>query len=48
MKKRAKELSKIDRNILKLLQKDGRMSYTELVQTGGALCHPLHRSDQEA
>ena len=40
MKKRAKELSKIDRNILRLLQKDGRMSYTELSKQVGLSVTP--------
>lgn len=40
MQKRAKELSKIDRNILKLLQKDGRMSYTELSRHVGLSVTP--------
>ncbi|UTW46165.1 Lrp/AsnC ligand binding domain-containing protein [bacterium SCSIO 12696] len=40
MKKRAKELSKIDRNILKLLQKDGRISYTELARHVGLSVTP--------
>ncbi|WIO75347.1 Lrp/AsnC ligand binding domain-containing protein [Porticoccaceae bacterium LTM1] len=40
MQKRAKELSKIDRNILKLLQKDGRMSYTELSKHVGLSVTP--------
>ncbi|MCV6606043.1 MAG: winged helix-turn-helix transcriptional regulator, partial [Porticoccaceae bacterium] len=40
MKKRAKELSKIDRNILKLLQKDGRISYTELSRQVGLSVTP--------
>ena len=40
MQKRAKELGKIDRNILKLLQKDGRMSYTELSKQVGLSVTP--------
>lgn len=40
MKKRAEELSKIDRNILKLLQKHGRISYTELSKQVGLSVTP--------
>ena len=40
MRKRAKELSKIDRHILRILQKDGRISYTELANQVGLSVSP--------
>lgn len=40
MGKRAKELSKIDRRILKTLQKDGRISYTNLSKEVGLSVTP--------
>lgn len=40
MRKRASELSKIDRNILRVLQKDGRTSYAELARQVGLTATP--------
>ncbi|MBY6213201.1 Lrp/AsnC ligand binding domain-containing protein [Microbulbifer agarilyticus] len=40
MKRRAGELSTIDRNILRVLQKDGRTSYAELARQVGLTATP--------
>nr|WP_010131859.1 Lrp/AsnC ligand binding domain-containing protein [Microbulbifer agarilyticus] len=40
MKRRANELSTIDRNILRVLQKDGRTSYAELARQVGLTATP--------
>ncbi len=39
-----RELDKIDRNILRILQADGRISFTELGEKGRPLHHALHRA----
>ena len=40
MKRRANELSTIDRNILRVLQKNGRTSYAELARQVGLTATP--------
>jgi Lrp/AsnC family leucine-responsive transcriptional regulator len=40
MRRRASELSKIDRNILRVLQKNGRTSYAELARLVGLTATP--------
>ena len=41
------KLGKIDRNILRILQKDGRISYTDLAKQVGLSVTPLYRASKE-